>query len=340
MHSKIEKTKNRVYIATSIIVFGTMMLILAMLFSITKGAANIPLDQVIEAILHFNKDNVKHLLVVDMRLPRVLCAAIVGSALAVAGAIMQGITRNPLADSGLMGLSSGASLALAICFVFIPKISYTGIIGMTFLGAAIGVLSVFGISSAVPGGNASMKLVLAGATISALFSALSQGLSIMNKVTTNVFFWTMGSVSGVSWRQIRIAAPIIVIALILSIMTSRKISIMNMGEEVAVGLGLNTKIVKIMATFLVVLLAGTSVAVAGMISFVGIVIPHLSRFLVGPDYRLIIPTSTVLGALLLVLADLFAKTYNPPSELPIGALIAVIGVPVFLYFARKQKGDK
>ena len=330
------KEKNRWNIFWYVLITGLALLAVLMLVSITKGAANLPYSEVLDAFLKFDKENSKHLLVLDMRVPRVVSAALVGSALAVSGALMQGMTRNPMADSGLMGLSSGAGLALAICLAYLSKLSYTNIIFITFFGAAFGAAAVYTISSLIPGANSPLKLVLAGATVSTLFSALSQGISIMGKISQNLFFWTMGSVSGTSWRQIMIAMPFMLAAMLAAFIISRKVTILSMGEEVATGLGVKTGGVKLIGTVLVVLLAGSSVALAGMISFVGIVVPHLSRFLVGADYRLIIPISAVLGAVLLVAADLGAKTFQPPVELPLGAIISLLGVPVFLYFARKE----
>lgn len=332
-------TLSRSFAAVIIISTGLILLIIFMLISITKGAAGIPLSTVIESFTEFDKSSPKHLLVRDMRLPRVLGAALVGCALSVAGALMQGMTRNPMADTGIMGLNSGAGLAIALCYAFFQRASYTQIVFASFMGAALGAALVYIISNMVPGNNHPMKLVLAGATVSTLLSALSQGFAISAHASQNVTFWTMGSMAGTTWNQIKLAFPIIAAALIGGIVISRGVSILSMGEEVALGLGVKTKLIKFLGTFLVVLMAGTSVAVAGTVSFIGMMIPHFSRFLVGPDYRLIIPASAVLGALMLVAADLFSRTFSPPTELPVGAVIALIGVPVFLYFARKQKGE-
>lgn len=332
-----DRSKNRTYKAVFIILFGSGALVLLMLFSITQGAAKIPLATVLEAFTGMDGENPKHLLTIDMRLPRVIASALVGSALAVSGALMQGMTGNPLADSGLMGLSSGAGLALAVCFAYLTGISYMQMVMMSFLGAGLGAAAVFSISNLVPGGNAPMKLILSGAAVSTLMSAISQGIAISAKVSQGLAFWTMGSVSGTNWNQIKIAAPVILAALFISFALSRSISVLNMGEEVAGGLGLGIKTVKFTGTFLVVLLAGTSVALAGTIAFAGMLVPHLARFIIGPDYRLIIPVSAVMGAILIVAADIGAKTIHPPVEIPVGAIISLIGVPVFLYFAKKQK---
>ncbi|WFR57800.1 iron ABC transporter permease [Anaerocolumna sp. AGMB13025] len=330
--------KSRGVIAAVVIAVGLALLIFIMIISITQGAASIPVSGVIKAFTSFEHDNSGHLLIRDMRLPRVIGAAFVGCALAVAGALMQGMTGNPLGDTGIMGLNSGAGLAVALCFAYLKGTSYTQIIMASFLGAALGVALVYIISNLVPGRNHPMKLVLAGATVSTLLSALSQGIALSGNVTLNITFWTMGSMAGTSWKQIQFALPVILAAFAGSICISRGVSALSMGEEVALGLGVKTRLVKLLGTVLVVLLAGTSVAIAGTITFIGMMIPHFARFLVGPDYRLIIPVSGVLGAILLTAADLFSKTFIPPAELPVGAVIALLGVPVFLYLAGKQKG--
>jgi iron complex transport system permease protein len=333
---KVSSSINKSYRTYLILLLGGAALLLLMIFSITKGAADIPFSTVVEAFKNLDIENSNHLLVRDMRVPRVISAVLVGCALAVSGAIMQGMTRNPLADSGLMGLSSGASLFLAISFAYL-KGSYTQIILMSFLGAGLGASLVYIISSLVPGGNNTMKLILSGAAVSTLLSALSQGIAITGKVTQSLTFWTMGTVSGAAWKHIKVAGPVVIIALFIAIAISRNISVLNMGEEVAYGLGLKVKYIKFIGTVLVVLLAGTSVALAGSITFVGMLIPHFSRFIVGSDYRKIIPISAVFGALLVVAADIGAKAIKPPFEIPIGAIISLLGVPVFLYFASKQK---
>ena len=182
-----------------------------------------------------------------------------------------------------------------------------------------------------------MRLVLAGAAVSALLSALSQGIALYFNVAQNIMFWTAGGVAGSTWPQIRIMAPWIGGALLGAIVLSRSISIMSLGEDVAKGLGLNTLLIRVLCTAVVLMLAGASVAVVGSVGFVGLVVPHVARFLVGRDYRWIIPASAVLGSLLVVLADLGARMLNPPFETPIGAVIALVGVPFFLYLARRER---
>lgn len=335
-----QSSKSRLQIFVLVMIGSLLVLGGAMLLSIMTGAANLSMQAVIDSFLSFEQGNSSHLLVRDMRVPRAISGALIGAALAVAGALMQGMTKNPLADSGLMGLSAGAGLFLAISLVILNGMSYSGIVIMTFLGAAFGAGCVHIISTLIPGGNHPMKLVLAGATVSTLFSAISQAIAIYTNTSQNIMFWTMGNVSGTNWKQLKIGGPIIVISVLLGIALSRRISILHMGDEIAKGIGVNTKRTRIIATILVVLLSGTSFALCGSITFVGMMIPHFARFLVGPDYRLIIPLSAVEGAVLVVLADILSKTLNPPAEIPLGALISVIGVPIFLYYARKDKGGK
>lgn len=329
------KYRNRVIIVIS----GSLLVLCAAIFiSIMTGAANLTFQVVSDSFFSFQADDSNHLLVRDMRVPRAISGALIGAALAVAGAMMQGMTRNPLADSGLMGLSAGAGLFLAVSLIFLKGMSYSGIIGMTFLGAAFGAGSVHLISILVPGGNESMKLVLAGATVSTLFSAISQAIAIYTNASQSIMFWTMGNASGVTWSQLRIGGPVIAVSIVAGIGLSKRISILNMGEETASGVGVNTGQTRRLGTILVVLLSGTSFALCGSITFVGMMIPHFVRFLVGPDYRLIIPVSALQGAVLVVVADVFSKTLNAPAEIPLGAVIAVIGVPIFLYYASKERG--
>lgn len=323
--------------AGMMIISGTGLLAMIMAFSITKGAANIPLSSVWNILFHFNAADTQHLIVMDLRLPRVLASAMVGAALAVAGAVMQGVTRNPLADSGLMGLNAGAGFALSICFAFLPGLSYIQLIFLSFMGATIGAGLTYGIASLRRGGVNPMRLVLAGAAVSALLAALSQGIAMYFNVAQNVMFWTAGGVAGSNWEQLQFITPWIAVALLGAIVLSPAISIMSLGEEVAKGLGINTITVNLLCAIAVLMLAGVAVATVGAVGFVGLVVPHFTRFLVGMDYRLIIPVSAVSGSLLMVLADLGARTLNPPFETPIGALTALIGVPFFLYLSRKDR---
>lgn len=316
---------------------GILLLALGMALSISFGAADIKLGVVWEAIFNFNPELTPHQIIWEIRLPRILGGAMVGACFAVAGAIMQGMTRNPLADSGLLGLNAGAGFALAICFAFFPGISYMYIIMYSFLGAGLGVLLVYGFGAASKSGLTPLRLVLAGAAVSAMLAALSEGIALYFKIGQDLAFWTAGGVAGTKWSQLEVMFPWVLAALIAGLLISRSITLLSLGEDIAVGLGQRTGLIKLIGLIVVLILAGTAVSVVGAVGFVGLIIPHLTRKLVGVDYRWIIPCSAVMGSLLLVFADLAARMINPPYETPIGALVALIGVPFFLYLARKER---
>ena len=333
------KLRSRPLTATLIILGGPIALLFSIGLSISFGAADIKLPVVWEAIFHFNPDLTQHQIILELRLPRVLGAAMVGACFAVAGAIMQGMTRNPLADSGLMGLNAGASFALAMCFAFFPGLPYMHLIMFSFLGAGLGAVLVYGVGSLARGGLTPVRLVLAGAAVTALLAALSEGIALYFRIGQDLAFWYAGGVSGTKWYQLQIMLPWIAGAIFGAMILSRSITMLSLGDEVATGLGQRTGLVKLAGAVIVLILAGAAVSVVGAVGFVGLIVPHLTRFLVGVDYRWIIPCSALLGSLLVVLADLAARMINPPYETPIGALIALIGVPFFLYLARKERRE-
>lgn len=325
-------------LAASLILFGGLIaLVLGMAVSISFGAADISLSIVWQAVFQFNPDLTPHQIIQELRLPRVLGGALVGASFAVAGAIMQGMTRNPMADSGLLGLNAGAGFVLALCFAFFPGLSYNQLILYSFIGAGLGAGMVFGIGSMAKGGLSPVRLVLAGAAVSALLVALSEGIALYFRIGQDLAFWYAGGAAGIKWPQIYAMLPWVGGALLAAIIISRSITLLSLGQEIATGLGQRTGLIKAVATIIVLILAGAAVAVVGSVGFVGLMIPHLTRFLVGVDYRWIIPCSAVLGSLLVVLADLAARMVNPPYETPLGALIALLGVPFFLYLARKER---
>ncbi|WP_019423144.1 FecCD family ABC transporter permease [Paenibacillus sp. OSY-SE] len=331
--------RSRPWAATLILAGGLIALVFGIGLSVSFGAADIKLSVVWEAIFRFNPEMTQHQIIQELRLPRVLGGAMVGACFAVAGAIMQGMTRNPLADSGLLGLNAGAGFMLAVCFAFFPGMPFMYLIMYSFLGAGVGAGLVYGIGSLAKGGLTPVRLVLAGAALSALLSALSEGIALYFRIGQDLAFWYAGGVAGTKWFQLKIMFPWIAAAIVGAIALSRSITMLSLGEDIAKGLGQRTKLVKLAGMIIVLVLAGAAVSVVGAVGFVGLIIPHLTRYLVGVDYRWIIPCSAVLGSLLVVFADLAARMVNPPYETPIGALIALIGVPFFLYLARKERRE-
>ncbi|MGX7420510.1 FecCD family ABC transporter permease [Carnobacterium gallinarum] len=317
-----------------ILSFGLCLLLFVMLLSISLGAANIDFQTVIKALTDFQKEETSQQIIRSIRIPRVIGAALVGGSLAVAGAMMQGMTKNPLADSGLLGLNAGASLMMAISFAFFPKLPYLYLILLAFLGAGLGALLVYGIGSLGRGGFTPLRLILAGTAVSALLASLSQAISLYKNTGQDLAFWYVGGTASATWENLKIMTPWLIVAFIGAIFLAKSITLLNLGEEVAISLGQNVTLIRFLGMGIVLILAGASVSVVGPIGFVGLLIPHMTRSLVGNDYRLVIPCSALLGGVLVVLADLGARLINPPFETPFGALISLIGIPFFLYLAR------
>ncbi|MGA3599603.1 FecCD family ABC transporter permease [Lysinibacillus agricola] len=323
---------------TIILTVGIIFLLFSICLSVSIGAADINLSVVLDALLQFDPENKAHQIIWELRLPRTIGAIIVGASFAVAGAIMQGMTRDDLAEPGLLGLNAGGVFALALCLAFAPNLSYLMMVFIAFIGAGLGATLVFGIGSMSAGGITPIRLVLAGAAVSALLTALSEGVALYYQIGQDLAYWFAGGVSTTTWEQLKVIAPIVIGAIIIAIMLSRAITLLSLGEDIALSLGQKTSLIKLLATVIVLILAGTSVTVVGAVGFIGLIIPHITRLLVGVDYRYIIPCSAVLGGLLVVYADVAARLINPPYETPLGALIAVIGVPFFLYLAHTKKG--
>jgi len=209
----------------------------------------------------------------------------------------------------------------------------------SFIGAALSTLLIFIMGASVPGGLTPMRLTVSGAVIAALLHSLSAGIAIYFDLSQDLAFWYAGGVAGIKWDHLKVLVPVIVLTIIWAVSMGRSISLIAIGEETAMNLGIKVNLIKLLSIIAAVILAGVSVSAVGSIGFIGLVIPHIARKLVGSDYSFIIPMSALLGAILLMLADLGARTVNPPRELAIGIIVAAVGVPFFLYTARKVGRD-
>lgn len=316
-------------ITASLLVFIGMFIIACIL-----GAAETSVKDVWHALTATTQNDTT-LMLREIRFPREVAAVVVGAALSVSGAIMQGLTRNPLADPGLLGLTAGANAALAITFAFIPSANYLIITLTCFIGAALGTLMVFGISSLKKGGFSPLRIVLAGAAVSAFLYAVAEGIAIYFKLSKSVSMWTSGGLVGTSWKQLQIIIPFIIIGVLISMLLSRQLTILSLSEEVAVGLGQKITQIKAILFIMIILLAGASVALVGSMAFIGLMIPHIVRAMVGTDYRFIIPMSAITGATFMLLADTLGRTINAPYETPVAAIVATVGLPFFLMIVRK-----
>ncbi|HEU4327961.1 MAG TPA: iron ABC transporter permease [Roseiflexaceae bacterium] len=311
------------------------LLALALLSSIAFGAADISATDVWAALVAFNPESTEHLIIRTLRLPRAAIGALVGAALAIAGAIMQGLTRNPLADPGILGIQAGAALGvvLAVSVLGISSLSLYAL--YAFVGATLTAAAVYGLGSLGRGGPTPLSLTVAGAALTALLSSLTTGLLIVNQRTLDeVRFWLAGSLAGRDLGLLFQAAPYLLAGLVMALALSRPLTAIALGEDVARGLGQRTGWVKALAGLATVLLAGAAVAVAGPIGFVGLVIPHVVRFMVGADYRWILPYAGLVGAIFLLLCDVVARLVLRPTELPVGVMTALIGGPFFVALVR------
>ncbi|UYG97673.1 FecCD family ABC transporter permease [Cytobacillus firmus] len=317
---------------------GLLFVFLCLLASIGLGAIWISPSVVWDSFVSFQAGQIEHQLIREVRIPRALAAALIGAALAVAGTIMQGITRNPLADPSIIGITHGAGLAIAISLTFVSSGSYWILLIWSFAGSAAGAMLVLSFSMISKERISPVTLTLAGAALSTLFSALSTGIALYFQVAQDLSFWFAGGLSGTKWQHVFILLPAVIIGILLSLWISRSLTILALGEEVAAGLGQSQQKVRWIGLIAVILLSGAAVSIAGAIGFIGLVVPHIVRMLIGSDYRWLIPLSAIAGALLLVLADIGARMINPPFETPVSAVTALIGVPFFLYLSRRKRG--
>ncbi|WP_053375357.1 FecCD family ABC transporter permease [Paenibacillus sp. FJAT-27812] len=314
-------------------------LLMSIFWAISSGAKELSLATVWSAVFHYDPALTAHQIMHEYRIPRVLGAVITGMAFAVAGALMQGVTRNPMADAGILGVNAGAAFVVALCFAFLPGLTYTQLMLMSFMGAALSTLLIVLLGSATQGGLHSIRLTIAGAVVAAILHSFSSGIAIYYDLSQDLAFWYAGGVAGVKWEHLKVLAPLVFLVIAWATTMGRSISFLSLGDETAASLGIHTGTIKVLGMAAAVILAGASVSAAGSIGFVGLVVPHIARRFMGVDYRKIIPFSALLGAILLVWADFASRMVNPPREFAIGAMVALVGVPFFLYLARKERRE-
>jgi iron complex transport system permease protein len=316
--------------------FITILLLLFLLCaSIVYGYTDTTWKMAIDAFTDFNGTN-EHIVIQSVRLPRALIASAIGASLAISGVLMQTLTKNPLASPDIFGVNAGAGLAVVTGVTVFGISNLQVFTWLSFLGAAIAAISIFMIGSMGRGGLTPMKLTLAGAAMTAMVASLTQGLLVSNEaLLEQVLFWLAGSVSGRSLDNLVAVLPYLAVGWGLALIMSGKMNVLSMGEDVAKGLGLNIVFLKLVLGLAIILLSGGSVAVAGPIGFIGIVVPHLTRSIVGIDHRWLIPFSGLFGAVLLISADVISRYILMPREVPVGVMTAIIGTPFFIYIARK-----
>ena len=307
------------------------------LFFLTVGVRMIPMGDVVHSFTSFDATNVPDLIVQTLRLPRLLAALVCGVSFAVAGALMQGVTNNPMASPSILGINAGASFGLSIAMIFLPLASLQATILASFFGAALATLVILALAVGRRGKASPVYVALAGTAVSAVFMAVTQVLVVYFDVAQELSYWTAGGLGGIKMPEILAVLPWTILGLAVAISISRSVTLLSFGEEMAIGLGGKIMRIRALAGLAVLILAGSAVSVAGPVGFVGLVVPHIVRRLVGIDYRLVVPFSALLGALLVVAADIVARTVTPPFEVPLGAVTALVGVPFFLFLANRKE---
>ncbi|MFJ3367385.1 FecCD family ABC transporter permease [Pseudomonas sp. NPDC086251] len=313
-----------------------VVLLLCCLLSLAVGATWIPLSQIAAAFVHPDPLSISHVLVTTTRLSRTLMAMAVGASLAVAGALMQALTRNPLASPGLFGINAGATFFIILGSSLFSLASPDAWLWCAFIGAAVAGSLVWLIGNMGQGSLSPLRIVLAGAAMAALFSAFSQALLVVNQDGLDtVLFWMAGSLTE---RSLSVAAPLLlcgVLGMFGAMLLAGQVNVLNAGEEIATGLGQRTGMIRLLMAVLVVCLAGSAVALAGSIGFIGLLVPHMVRKGLSIDHRWLLPGCALLGAIVLLLADTLSRVLILPQEVPVGVMTALFGAPFFILLARR-----
>jgi iron complex transport system permease protein len=321
---------------------GVVVLVVAIAFgvlvSLAVGSKSIPWGTVVHAFTAFDETVTDHLVVRELRAPRTMLAVLVGSALGASGALMQGVTRNPLADPGLLGVNAGAAFAVVVAIWALGVSSVFGLVWFAFIGAGITSVVVYALGSVGRGGATPVRLALAGAALSSLLGAFTGAVTLLDQATLDRFrFWAVGSLSGrdaaVTWQLL----PFIVVGLVVAFGAGRQLNALALGEEAARALGTRVTLARAVSALAITLLCGAAVAAVGPIAFVGLVVPHVARVWFGPDQRWLIPASALGGAALLLYCDTVGRIVARPGEIQVGIMTAAIGGPLFVVLIRRTR---
>ncbi|MBA8794014.1 iron complex transport system permease protein [Friedmanniella endophytica] len=320
------------------LVLCAVVLALLALVSLAVGTRAVPLGTVVEALTRYDPADTDQLVVVTLRIPRTVVGLLVGAALGLAGCVMQGVTRNPLADPGILGVNAGAALFVVLAIGVLGVSSVGGYVWFAFAGAALAAVVVYAVAAVGREGATPVKLALAGAALTAGFGAVTTALLLLDQRTFDEFrFWQVGSLTGRDLGVVAAVSPFLAVGGLLALGLGRSLNTLALGDEVARGLGARVGTVRLVSALSVVLLCGAATAAAGPIGFVGLVIPHLARTLVGPDHRWLLPYSMLLGPVLLLAADVLGRVIARPAEVQVAIVTAVIGAPVFIALVRRRK---
>ena len=316
-----------------IILFFTGFTIFAMVASLTLGSVDISFSTIVHTLLG-NVQTTDEMVIWNIRFPRNIVGALVGANLAVSGAILQAVMKNPLADPGIVGVSSGAGLAGVIMLIFMPEASIL-LTPVAFVGAMLSAAAVYAL--AWKNGIRPTRIILAGVAVSAfLGSGISALLVFYSDKVQGALLWMVGGLSARSWPQVETLFPYTILGLVRALAGCKALTILSLGDETARGLGVPVERVRFSMTAVAALLAAGAVSVAGLIGFVGLVVPHIVRLIIGTDYKYVIPGSAILGAGVLVFCDTLGRVAFSPIEIPAGIIMAFLGAPFFLYLLRRS----
>ena len=315
---------------------GLGVIVVLSILSLSFGIKAVTIDDVLAAFAGHD-DTIAQAAVIK-RMPRTVLAILVGAALALSGATMQAVTRNPIADPGILGVTTGASLAVVIGIAFLGLSDATGTLFVAIFGAAVAAAFVYTVGSLGRGGASPLKLALAGAATSAAFASLISAIMLPRVDLLQSFqSWQIGGVGGAEWPRIAITAPVLALGALICFAAARGMNSLALGDDMAAGLGEHVFRTRFLSALGAVILAGAATAIAGPIGFVGLVVPHFCRMLLGTDHRWLLPFSALTGAALLTAADVVGRVVARPQEIDVGIITALIGAPFFIYFVRRQK---
>ena len=309
----------------------------AMLLSLAVGARSIPLGEVVDALRH-GGDSRNATVVLDVRIPRTLLGVTVGVALGVAGALMQALTRNPIADPGLLGVNAGAAAAVVIAISALGLTGTTAYVWFAFLGAALASIAVYAIGSAGRGGATPVRLALAGTALSAALTSVIYGITLTDEKLLQAYnFWSVGALSGRGRSELIGIVPFVAAGALVAVLLARSLNALALGDDAARSLGAKVVRTRVSGALAITLLCGAATAAAGPIYFLGLTVPHAARAICGPDQRWVLAYSAVFGAALLLVADVIGRVVVRPSELQAGLMLAVVGAPMFIALVRTKR---
>lgn len=317
------------------IIFGLVLLVLTLFFlNIAYGAVQLSATEILRAI--FVRDNIQHFhIVYNIRLPRAIVSVLVGISLSLSGLILQGVLRNSLATPNIIGVSAGAGLTALVIMILFPHLFYLIPLG-AFVGAFSATMLIYLL--AWKDGILPTRLILAGVAVSSVFGAGNDILlSFFPERVGGVMSFLIGGLQGITWKDVYMIVGYVVTGVVLSLLLSEKLNILALGDEVATGLGVNVERTRFLLIIVSSLLAGSAVSAVGLLGFVGLIVPHMSRIFVGSDGKYLVPTTLLGGAVLLQLCDLISRLIFSPAELPVGIIMSILGGPFFLYLLRKKE---